>query len=186
MRILLLLLLSFCVQAADNTIYIEQTGSGNTFVITQEGTGHSATITTGTSSDVDYSYFTITQQGTGAKLANISMPSGINNTITIGQDGSGNHIANIQNLNGSGNNISISQTGNASHEFNVVGSNGSTNNGNTLNATQSGNAAKWFTLTLNGATGANVTVQQTSNTTPDQASMNINCNSCGNWSYVKF
>ena len=111
MKYLLAFCIVFPVFAADNTIYIEQTGSNNTFAITQEGTGHSVSITTGTVSDVDYSYFTVTQQGSGSKTASITVPSGINNSINISQDGTGSHTASILNLNGSGNQLSISQSG---------------------------------------------------------------------------
>ena len=189
MKYLLSLLIVLPVYAADNTIYIEQAGSNNTFAITQEGTGHSVSITTGTVSDVDYSYFTVTQQGSGSKTASITVPSGINNSINISQDGAGSHTASILNLNGSGNQLSISQSGAGNHSFSVVGNTGTTNDANVLNAQQSGGsgADKTFNLYFNGATGAGVTVTQTNPTTPDQAGMNIQCTTCGgSWSYIKY
>ena len=189
MKYLLALFIVLPVYAADNTIYIEQTGSNNTFAITQEGSGHSVSITTGTASDVDYSYFTVTQQGSGSKTASITVPSGINNSINISQDGAGSHTASILNLNGSGNQLSISQSGAGNHSFSVVGNTGTTNDANVLNAQQSGGsgADKTFNLWLNGATGANITVQQTNATQANQGGMSVTCmpGTCGNWSYVR-
>ena len=189
MKYLLAFCIVFPVFAADNTIYIEQAGSNNTFAITQEGTGHSVSITTGTVSDVDYSYFTVTQQGSGSKTASITVPSGINNSINISQDGTGSHTASILNLNGSANQLSISQSGAGNHSFSVVGTAGTTNDANVLNAQQSGGsgADKTFNLWLNGATGANITVQQTNATQANQGGMSVTCmpGTCGNWSYVR-
>jgi hypothetical protein len=175
-------------RAADNTINIDQIGSNNSFTVMQDGTGHSATILSGKSSDVDYSTYSISQQG-AAKTATIEVKAGVSNTFNIQQDGSGNHTANIQNFIGSGNNVNISQSGGGNHSFTASNSNSQTNNGNTVNVTQSGNAGadKAFNLYFNGATGAGVTVQQTNPTQADQGGMNIQCNTCGgNWSYIKF
>jgi hypothetical protein len=175
-------------QAADNLIDIEQIGSGNTITIVQDGSGHIATVKAGADSDVNYSVFSIAQQG-ASKSASIEIKAGINNTFNIQQDGTGNHSAAIQNMIGSGNGISITQQGAGNHIFNITNPNGATNNGNTVNATQTGGqgADKRFDLTFNGATGAGVTVNQTNPYTPDQAGMNIQCNPCGNgWSYTKY
>jgi len=174
--------------AADNTIVIDQIGTGNQTTVTQDGTGHSATITAGYGSSVDYNVFAITQQG-AAKTATIELKSGINNTFNIQQDGTGNHTAAIQNMIGSGNNVNISQSGAGNHTLNVTNPWNATNNGNTVTATQSGGvgADKRFDLMFSGATGAGVTINQTNPTTPDQAGMNIQCNPCGSgWSYTKF
>jgi hypothetical protein len=176
------------VKAADNTITIDQIGSGNTSTIVQDGTGNTASIAAGSSSAVDYNVFTITQQGNN-KTAGIELKSGINNTFNIQQDGTGNHTAAIQNMIGSGNNVSVTQQGAGNHSFTVTNPNNATNNGNTVTATQSGGvgADKTFNLQFNGAAGAGVTINQTNPTQPDQAGMNIQCNPCGSgWSYTKY
>jgi hypothetical protein len=173
----------------NNVIYIDQVGTGNQTNIIQEGDGHSASITTGSNTGtVDYSTFSITQQG-AAKTASIDVKSGTSNMITVQQDGTGNHTAAIQNMIGSGNQISIEQKGAGNHIFNVTNPNSATNNGNTVTATQNGGvgAEKRFDLQFNGAIGAGVTINQTNPTTPDQGGMNIQCNPCGSgWSYTKF
>jgi hypothetical protein len=175
-------------RAADNTVTIDQIGSGNQTTIVQDGTGHSATLTTGSTSPTDYNVFSILQQG-AAKTASIELKSGINNTFNIQQDGTGNHNASIQNFIGSGNQVTVSQSGTGNHSFTVTNPNNSTNNGNTVTATQAGGAGadKTFNLYLNGATGAGVTVQQTNPTQADQGGMSIQCNPCGaGWSYIRF
>jgi len=175
-------------RAADNTVTIDQIGSGNQTTIVQDGTGHSATLTTGSTSPTDYNVFSILQQG-AAKTASIELKSGINNTFNIQQDGTGNHNSSIQNFIGSGNQVTVSQSGAGNHLFTVTNPNNATNNGNTVTATQSGGAGadKTFNLYFNGATGAGVTVQQTNPTQADQGGMNIQCNPCGSgWSYIKF
>jgi hypothetical protein len=172
-----------------NVLYIDQVGTGNTTTVSQDGTGHSAVITAGgATGTVDYSTFSILQQG-ATKTATIDFKSGISNMITIQQDGTGNHTAAIQNMIGSGNNISVTQQGAGNHTLNVTNPWNATNNGNTVTATQSGGvgADKTFNLYFSGATGAGVTINQTNPTQPDQAGMNIQCNPCGSgWSYTKF
>jgi hypothetical protein len=174
--------------AADNTINISQIGDNNTINVSQDGSGHTATINLGLNSNVDNNIISIDQKDSGIKTASVEIKSGVNNGINMLQQGTGNHIASIQNLSGSGNNITINQDGGGNHEFNVIGSNNSTNNGNTINATQSGNAGadKSFQLNLLGATGATVNVQQTNSTQANQGSMNIQCSTgCGTWSYTR-
>jgi hypothetical protein len=176
------------VQAADNVVNVDQVGSGNTTTIVQDGSGHSATVTTGGVSPTDYNVFSILQQG-AAKTATIDLKAGINNTFNIQQDGTGNHTASVQNFIGSGNQVNLNQSGAGNHMFNITNAYGDTNNGNTVNATQSGGAGanKRFDLMLSGATSAGVTVIQTNPTTADQGGMNIQCTSCGgNWSYIKY
>ena len=170
--------------AADNTIIIDQIGSGNQTVVAQDGSNNYASIITGGISDVAYSVFSIAQQGNN-KTASIEVKSGINNTANIQQSGAGNHTASIQNLNGSGNNINISQQGDGNHEFNVITGAGTTNNGNTVTATQSGNENKSFNLLLNGATGATATINQSG--AANAGSMTIQCmpGTCGTWSYTR-
>jgi len=175
-------------KAADNTIIIDQIGSGNTTTIVQDGSGNTASVTAGSTSAVDYNVFAITQQGNN-KTASIELKSGINNTFNIQQDGTGNHNASIQNMIGSGNNVTVTQQGAGNHTLTVTNPNNATNNGNTVTATQTGGAGadKTFNLYFNGATGAGVTINQTNPTQPDQAGMNIQCNPCGSgWSYTKF
>lgn len=174
--------------AADNTILIDQIGNNNTTTIVQDGSGNSATVKTGTALGIDYNTFSITQQGNN-KTASIELKSGISNTFNIQQDGNGNHSANIQNMIGSGNSVSVTQQGAGNHTLTVTNPNNATNNGNTVNATQSGGvgADKTFNLYFSGASGAGVTINQTNPTTPDQGGMNIQCNPCGSgWSYTKF
>jgi hypothetical protein len=176
------------IHAADNTVNVDQIGNGNQTTIVQDGSGNTATVTSGQGSSTDYNVFSILQQGNN-KTASIELKAGINNTFNIQQDGTGNHTAAIQNMIGSGNQINLSQSGAGNHTLNVTNPNNATNNGNTVNATQSGGAGadKTFNLQFNGATGAGVTVQQTNPTQADQAGMNIQCNPCGSgWSYTKF
>ena len=175
-------------KAADNTIVIDQIGSGNITTIVQDGSGNTARVMAGSTSAVDYSVFAITQQGNN-KTASIELKSGINNTFSIQQDGTGNHTAAIQNMIGTGNSVSITQQGAGNHTLTVTNPWNATNNGNTVTATQSGGvgADKTFNLYFSGATGAGVTINQTNPTQPDQAGMNIQCNPCGSgWSYTKF
>ena len=175
-------------RAADATVNINQVGSNNVINIEQYNAAHNATITLGTISPVDNTNISIVQRDSGVKTASVEIPSGINNGVTILQQGTGNHTASIQNLNGSGNSISVDQNGAGNHEFNVVAGTGTINNGNTINATQTGGAGadKWFQVNLSGATGATVNVQQTNPTQAQQGSMNIQCSSgCGTWSYVR-
>jgi hypothetical protein len=168
---------------ADNTIIIDQIGSYNATTVTQDGNGHTASVKLGATSDVDYTTVSVLQQG-NAKTASVEIKSGVSNTVGITQEGTGNHTASIINLNGTGNNISVNQSGAGNHELKVDNWLGSVNNGNTITAVQSGGigADKWFAVNLNGAVGARVDVQQTS-TTPNQASMLIQCNPCGNYQY---
>jgi hypothetical protein len=172
-----------------NFVYIDQVGTGNSTTVTQDGDGHSAVVTAGSGTNpVEYNMFSITQTG-GAKTATIDLRSGMNNTLSMLQEGTGNHNANITNFIGSGNQVSIYQDGAGNHTFNVTNPNNATNNGNVVNATQTGGvgANKQFDLQFNGATNAGVTIQQTNPTTPDQGGMNIQCNPCGSgWSYVRF
>lgn len=175
-------------RAVDNTVNVDQVGTGNQTTVIQDGSGHTANIKAGDVSSVDYNVFSITQQG-AAKTAGIELKSGINNTFNIQQDGTGNHNANIQNFIGSGNSVSLTQQGAGSHSFTVTNPNNATNNGNTITATQTGGAGadKTFNLYLNGAVGAGVSITQTNPTTPDQAGMSIQCNPCGSgWSYTKY
>jgi len=188
-KYLLPLLISFNVYAVDNAIDIDQIGDSNTVAVTQQGQGHKATVVMGKISAVDYTTVNIEQRDSGTKTATVEIKSGSNNGANILQQGAGNHTASIQNLTGQGNNIIVTQQGSGSHEFTVTNGAGTTNTGNTINATQSGNVGseKWFNVGLNGATGANVTINQ-GGSGPDQSSMNIQCapGTCGSWTWTRY
>lgn len=174
--------------AQSNNIYIEQIGSNNAFAVSQTGNGHLAVIKSGLGGSVDVSSVTVTQQGAGTKTTMVELTTGYSNSIAISQDGNGQHNATVQNYAGSANSIAITQTGNANNTFTVIGNAGTTNNANSINATQGGGvgADKTFTLNMNGTTGANVTVQQTNPTQPNNGSMSIQCfSSCGSYSYIR-
>lgn len=180
--------LGYCgkTHAADNTVMVDQIGSGNQTSIVQDGSNNTALVTTGYASDVNYSVFSIVQQGNN-KTASIEVKSGINNTASIQQSGAGNHTASIQNFVGSGNNISINQQGDGTHEFNVINGQGTTNNANTVTATQTGGVGenKSFNLYFNGSTGATANVSQSGQA--NSGSMTIQCmpGTCGTWSYTR-
>jgi hypothetical protein len=173
--------------AADNSVIIDQVGSYNTINVSQQGSEHKAKVVLGAVSAVDNTTVSIDQKDSGPKFTSIRIDSGINNGVNVLQQGSGSHSA-VMNLTGSANNISVDQNGTGSHTFNIIAGTGTINNGNTINATQSGGAGadKWFQVNLSGATGATVNVQQTNPTQAQQGSMNIQCSSgCGTWSYVR-
>lgn len=202
--ILFLFTISTCY-AQSNSVYIDQVGSNNEVVINQSGVGHKAGVAIGTylpanSNDLttgygigtqahggtaDYNYVGISQQGAGTKTATVEMPTSSYNYITTFQDGNGNHTAAIQNLQGNSNNISILQDGSGNHSMNIVGTTGTINSNNNINSTQTGAGDKSFALTLNGSSGASVTVQQTNPTQANQGSMSIQCNPCGAYSYIR-
>jgi len=188
--LLLFLTLAFISKksyAADNSVIIDQVGSNNTINVSQDGSGHYAKVVLGASSAVDNTSISIDQKDSGPKFASVRINSGVDNGVNILQQGSGNHSS-IMNFTGSGNSINLEQNGAGNHEFNVIGASGSTNNGNTVNAIQTGGAGadKWFQVNLSGATGATVNVQQTNPTQTSQGSMNIQCSSgCGTWSYIR-
>jgi len=183
----LLLLLLFCTSAwADSGIYIDQVGSNNQITITQDGDGHSINLTLGKDSPLDNSIINITQQGLGAKNANIDMPGGYNNTVRVSQDGNGSQTANITSLSGAANSVDITQSGASNNTFNILGL--GINNANTITATQSGNAGadKSFTLNMSNTNGATVNIQQTNPSQPNTGSMSINCyTGCGTYSYIR-
>ena len=188
MKYLILLFLAFSA-LADDSVYVNQIGTGNTVSISQSGSAQSVNITTGSTSSVDTSSYSVTQQGTGTMSASINIPSGYSNTVSISQYDTGNQTTAIQNLNGATNNITINQSGASNNTFNLIGGAGTNNSANTITATQSGGigADKSFTLNMNGTNGATVTIQQTNTTTPDTGSMSINCTvgTCGKYSYIK-
>ena len=145
------LLFFFCINAyaGDNTINIDQVGDNNTISIIQDGTDHTATVELGKTTAGSGNTVTIEQRD-AAKIAVVEIKTGINNGVNILQQGAGNHVAAIQNFIGSGNNISIDQNGAGNHAFTVSNTSSNTNNGNTINATQSGGSGtdKTFNLLL--------------------------------------
>ena len=148
-------------KAQSNNVYIEQVGNYNITVVDQ--------------------------QDTSTKQANVTS-NGDNNQTNILQQGTGNHTASIQNLKGNSNIINLSQTGAGNHELNIINMPNTVNSNNNITANQSGGLGsdKWFNVWLNGANGAPVNVLQNNPTTPDQASMSIQCfSNCGTWSYSK-
>jgi hypothetical protein len=206
MRLLLLLLLPFTVWAQSSqwnpNVYVDQVGDNNTITITQSDGNHYARValganlpseswvnannpTMGTTAGSDANYVRITQQGTGDKKSAVEIPNGYSNSIILFQDGVGNHTTTIQNLVGNANSINTSQTGSGNHTLSILGQSGTTNNGNTINSTQSGSGDKNFSLGLNGTAGATVTIQQTNSTQANTGSMVIQCTTCGSYSYVR-
>ena len=190
--IIVLCIIGVCIKgaySADNTLIIDQSGSGNNISVIQDGLGHSATVLMGATLASDNNTISIEQRDYGIKTSTIQIPNGINNGVSILQAGTGNHTAAITNLNGSGNSIAIDQSGAGSHQFNVISSTGTTNNGNTIAGQQSGGsgADKYFSLNLNGTAGSSVNVQQTNPTQANTGSLSIQCSSgsCGSYSYIR-
>lgn len=147
--------------AVGNFVYVEQIGNYNTIYIQQQ--------------DSEQKRATVTATGN-------------NNDINLLQQGTGNHTASIQGLNGNSNILNLTQNGAGNHELNIINIPGTSNNNNTVTATQTGGVGsdKWFNVWLNGANGATVNVLQNNPTTPDQASMSVQCfSNCGTWSYSK-
>lgn len=157
----LILLLFVTAANAQSVVYIDQVGDFNNVNVTQTTTPKSTNITS----------------------------SGSFNTIDVLQQGTGNHTLSIQNLKGSNNIMNLSQNGSGSHELNILNVAGTTNNSNNIISNQTGGIGsnKWFNIYLNGTTGANISVTQDNATTPDSASMSIQCLTppCGTWTYVK-
>jgi hypothetical protein len=147
--------------AVGNFVYVEQIGNYNTIYVQQK--------------DSDQKRATVTATGN-------------NNDISLLQQGTGNHTTSIQGLNGSSNILNLNQSGAGNHELNIINMPSTVNSNNNITATQSGGAGsdKWFNVWLNGANGATVNVLQNNPSTPDQASMSIQCfSNCGTWSYSK-
>jgi len=120
-------------------------------------------------------------------IAGIDLQSGINNTFNVIQGGSGNNVAKINGVVGDANGISVTQSGASNNTFILSTTAGTLNSANTVNVTQSGNsgADKSFSLTLNGSSGATVTVIQDNPTVSNSGSMTISCLICGSYSYIR-
>ena len=184
---LLLLFPLICFGQTNPNIYIQQAGDGNSFTVTQDYTGNYASIVSGSQSPADYNVFSITQQGTGQLNASIELLSGYSNNIAINQQGSGNNSATIQGLSGASNTINVGQSGAANNNFSLTATAGTLNSGDTISATQYGNAGadKSFNLTLSGSSGATVTIIQDNPSTANSGSMVISCIVCGSYSYIR-
>jgi len=150
-----------------NFVYIDQIGNSNTTTVEQYDNEkkQAAVVNNGDNND-----FYILQQGTGNHIAAITPSSG---------------AANATNNN---NNFSISQSGAGNHTASILMMDTTANSNNTASITQSGGvgANKQFTLQLQGS-GIGATVVQDNPTTPDSASMSIQCVSppCTGYSYTK-
>ena len=194
---------------AQNSIYINATGSNNSVYIEQfskqnqirgvngaqamtiNGSGNSITINQGTASTV-----------IGKNLAEVSI-TGNNNIISLTQqhnnkyaeiitNGLGNQISAQQkdangkslfiNALGNTNNISAIQEGLGQHFLQIDAPFGSA----TATVTQMGPSAKQFQLILNNP-GIGVTVSQNNLTAADSAKMEITCTTgpCNGYSYTK-
>lgn len=184
------LLLADRAWPADNSVYIDQinNSSNNTVTVVQEGTGHQTKIDIGKTAASDYNNVSVTQTG-AAKTASIEIKSGVSNGVIVNQDGAGNHKLDVQNLNGTANNINVTQNGSGSHEMNIIAAPGTTNSGNTITATQTGDAGseKLFSINLGGSAGATVNVNQ-GGVGPNTSSMLISCmpGTCGTYSFNRY
>lgn len=175
-------------QCIDCNVYIDQIGDNNNITVAQDG-AHRAAIVMGKNSQTDGNTIGIDQKDPGLKTVSIELLSGINNGINITQQGTGTHTTGIMNLAGSANNITVNQSGAGNHQLSVLADSGTTNSANTITANQSGSAGadKFFQLNLKGSQGATVNILQNNLTTPDSASMNVQCapGMCGTFSYTK-
>jgi hypothetical protein len=155
------------VPATGNFVYIDQIGNSNNTTVTQNDNEkkQAAVVNSGDNND-----FYILQQGTGNHIAAITPGQGANNASN------------------NNNNFTISQTGAGNHTASILSMDTSSNSNNTASITQSGGvgANKQFTLQLQGS-GIGATVVQDNATTPDSASMSIQCVSppCSGYSYTK-
>jgi hypothetical protein len=171
MRLTVLLWLSFTsitiaqtLPPTGNFVYIDQIGDNNSTTILQQ--------------DSDRNRAAIVNQGDG-------------NILTITQQGSGQHTASITTSTTANNNnniLSIDQVGTGNHMASILLNNSTGASNNTVGIAQAGGvgANKQFTLELQGSR-IGVSVVQDNPTTPDSASMSIQCLTppCGGYSYSK-
>jgi hypothetical protein len=180
---ILFLVISSCVSAQSNYIYIDQVGNNNQISITQDGTGHVAAVAIGatlpvTANDLKTGY------GLGTTPYNGAGTSEYNN-VTINQQGVGSHATTIELPRATSNLINVTQEGASNHTFSLTATPNTNNINNTISATQSGSGEKSFALTLDGTNGASVTVQQTNPTQANTGAMTIQCTTCGSYSYIR-
>jgi fibronectin-binding autotransporter adhesin len=194
---------------AQNSIYINVTGSSNSVYIEQfskqnqirgingaqamtiNGSGNSITINQGTATTPigknlaevsvtgNNNVVSLTQQQ-GSKYAEI-ITNGLGNQISAQQKDAGGKSLFINAL-GNSNNISTLQQGTANHFLDISAPFG----GVTASVTQLGSSMKQFQLLLNSP-GIGVTVTQNNLTTADSAKMEITCTTgpCNGYSYTK-
>jgi len=182
---ILIIVLATCSKswAQASYVYIDQVGSNNQIKIEQDGTGHVAAVALGAylpTNDNDLK--------TGYTLGNNPyLGSGVSefNDIRIKQQGPGQQTTKIELPLASSNLIIVDQSGTANHTFTITSGANTNNINNVVTATQSGSAAKDFTLNMNGSNGATVTVQQTNPTQANSGSMSIQCTTCGAYSYIR-
>ena len=179
----LFLVVSSCVSAQSNYIYIDQVGNNNQVSVTQDGTGHVAAVAIGATLPANTNDLK-TGYGIGTTPYNGVGASEYNN-VTIGQQGVGNHTTTIELSRASSNLINVTQEGVGNHTFNLTATTNTNNVNNTISATQSGTGDKAFALTLDGTNGASVTVQQTNPTQANTGAMTIQCTTCGAYSYIR-
>jgi hypothetical protein len=150
-----------------NFVYIEQVGNNNQIYVSQQDSERkqAAVINNG-----DLNEFSILQQGMG------------NHTALIATTNNSQNSSNNLNI------INIIQQGSGNHAASVLFQDPVSNNNNTANITQKGNAGadKQFTLQITGS-NTSTTVIQDNLTTPDSASMSIQCLTppCTGYSYIK-
>lgn len=180
-----LMVLSFGVFAADNSIYIDQMGDNSTITITQDGAGNKVrglpgigtSATTPAKIYGDGTLVSVSQIGSGSvlSLAMVStIASGAGSGTSVTYSVTGNNATALINSNGDGqgvsasNTINVNQTGNnANADINVLGTQ------NTLNVTTSGGSNNSVTATQNGNNNS-TTISNTggggNNTTTNQQS----------------
>ena len=180
---ILFLVVSSCVSAQNNYIYIDQVGNNNQVTVTQDGTGHLAAVAIGatlptTTNDLKNGY------GIGTTPYNGVGASEYNN-VTISQQGVGSHTTTVELPLALSNLINLTQEGAGNHTFSLTATPNTNNINNTISSTQSGTVDKAFALTLDGTNGATVTVQQTNPTQANTGAMTIQCTTCGAYSYIR-
>ena len=172
-QIVALLMISFGAVsfAADNSIYIDQTGDNATINITQDGAGNvvrgiqgaGSSNTTPSKIYGDNNQVTVNQVGSGNTLSLGVVTTTGSGMIdpTVNYSVTGNNATAIINSNNTGsgvsesNSITVNQTGNTANlNLNMLGS------GNTFNATTSGGASNSIVATINANT-TNTTISQT-------------------------
>ena len=181
--VLVNILLSAGAYAQNNYIYIDQVGNNNQVSITQDGTGHVAAVAIGATLPTNANDLK-TGYGLGATPYTGIGVSEYNN-VTINQQGVGSHTTTIELPRATNNLINVDQSGASNHTFSVSSTANTNNINNTVLATQSGSGEKSFALTLDGTSGATVTVQQTSPTQANTGAMTIQCTTCGSYSYIR-
>lgn len=162
--------------SSSNSVYIDQIGNNNLTYIDQNGsTNKSITILNGGNNNT----ISVFQQDSGTQQAFIGTvpdkPGPVNNNQFV-----------FPNTNNNNNTLSIVQTGSGNHIAAINLDPTTSNSNNTASIMQGGAANKSFNLNLSGS-GIGATVIQDNPTTPDSASMSIQCLTppCSGYSYSK-